>query len=265
MKVLLSFFWVSVFFLSLTAQVRVPLSRGQSKLPDVKQLKEVKEIVDVHLQLTLKNVQIIQDKELKDYLDSIVSKLLLSSPKRFSKNAYSIVVVSDQGFGARAYLNGYILIDLAFICDIDYIDILALVLIHEINHIGFHHAYYQFMLERRQERILTWAFPPAYNLSDFLKVKNRLERQYRILQLRHEVEADLLAAKVMVSAGYKIEDSEQLLKSTSSSEIHSKPKPRTNAIMREMNQWLKSCKNCQPKVHPRTEWLQQKCVSYGLL
>jgi hypothetical protein len=184
----------------------------------------------------LKRNFLADDKQLNDYLQGIIKKLLANSPAWFSKTSYKIHLIFNNGFGAESYPSGDIIVDTSFLCSCQSEDVLAWVLSHEMNHVGFEHYLSETLVLQGPQ--------------SFLFVKQTVA---------DEIRADWYAAEVIVSSGYLIGNSADLYSILKDDMYHTERKARTDFVMQIQSLWQKVCPNCNPTPHPLPEWYGQKC------
>lgn len=228
--------------------------------PPLSQLKIIRQTGSMEYEAAILKAQRVNDPILDKYLNSLLEKLLANSPKTFSGPFRLTVIIHPYEQGI-SFANGDIVLELKFICGMANEDFLAYVLSHEINHFGFNHALYESQLRMKLRQ---WLNEEIKRKGNYLLAVREFERQMNDKVFIDEVEADLLAAKVLVTAGYWIDDQAVFQKLFKYGKDYPDPPVRASSIISEMKSWQKLCPNCSARTHPRSPVLATQCSAHGI-
>ncbi|AXK48436.1 hypothetical protein CRU87_09055 [Aliarcobacter trophiarum LMG 25534] len=144
------------------------------------------------------------------YLNNIVNSLVLSSDKPYVYDGYKVILVEDKSLNAMALPGGIIVVNDGIFTYLENEDQLASILAHEIGHIQEKHN-----LHADKSFKIDDAVGIASNLGIAKNVDNQYARFASVTLLNYlsnsivngygvsqEVEADTLAIKLLVNAGY---------------------------------------------------------------
>ena len=157
---------------------------------------------EAYKQQLLKEVELVQDKEVTKAVESIARSLVAQLPAEVQSWPWEFFVVNDDDVNAFAVIGGKVFINTGLYRLCETTDVLAAVMAHEIIHVAMEHS-------AKQMRMLNW----VQLLMDLgLKGKSGTAIQNAILAqdwlsanrtLDHEYQADDLGVCLLVSAGYR--------------------------------------------------------------
>jgi predicted Zn-dependent protease len=209
----------------------------------------------------------VQDDLLQKYVQDLVNKLLLSSPRYFARYDYQVRIYNYSESTALSLSNGHIFLSLGMIRSAGSEDALAMVLAHEMSHVALRHMGAGMTLLEKLDHSRWESLLRAKDPKTIAQLFQLYDDVYYRFARRNELEADAIGTMIVMFAGYNPRSAFARLRGESikPTKDHPSGSARIAAIDKETYAWQKELAPWQFRVQSQRRYYTARSRAQKLL